>query len=81
MRRPVSKRPIQNRWWRRRQPKRYDAPPKGHIFASTDELLAERLRNVRLPEPPQALRDRNHRTYSDWLNSQQGGRNRWRDQA
>jgi hypothetical protein len=74
----VGKPVIDLDWWRRRRPRRLDAPAKGHIFASTDELLAERLRQVRLPEPPPALRERHLRTYGDWLNSR-GGRNRWRD--
>lgn len=63
---------------RRRKAKRYEAPPKDHVYASTDELLAARLRNIRLPEPPPAMRERNRRTYSEWLDSQRGGRNRWR---
>jgi hypothetical protein len=75
----MGKRVIDLDWWRRRRPQRLDAPGKGHIYASTDELLEARLRQLRLPEPPPALRERNRRSYSEWLNSQ-ANRNRWRDQ-
>jgi hypothetical protein len=74
----VGKRVIDMDRWRRRRLRRLDAPAKGHIYASTDELLAERLRQVRLPEPPPGLRQRSRRTYDDWLNAD-ANRNRWRD--
>lgn len=49
------------------------------MFASTDEVLADRLRNVRLPEPPAAMRERNRRGYDEWIGAQ-ASRNRWRKQ-
>jgi hypothetical protein len=55
---------------------RYDAPSKETLGAS-DELLAQRLRQLRLPEPPPAYRERNRRSYGAWL-EQDAGRNRWR---
>jgi hypothetical protein len=64
-------------WRQTRRFRRLDAPPKDHVFAATDEFLAERLRGLRLPEPPPALRERNKRSYSEWLDSNPG-RNRWR---
>ena len=67
-----------SRWRSRRAKQRYAAPPKdSHVYASTDELLAARLRRMRLPEPPPAVRERNRASYSEWLNSQPS-RNRWR---
>jgi hypothetical protein len=76
----MSKRVIDLGRWRGKRLRRVDAPAKSHIYASSDELLAQRLRDLRLPEPPPALRERNQRTYSDWLNAQTG-RRRWGDQA
>jgi hypothetical protein len=65
-------------WWRRRKAARLDAPAKDHVFAAVDEQLAQRLRQMRLPEPPPALRERDRKSYDDWLNSD-ASRNRWRD--
>jgi hypothetical protein len=73
----LTKRVTDMRWWRR-QRARVDAPPKDHVYAATDELLAERLRGLTTPEPPQALRERNERSYGEWLDSAPG-RNRWRE--
>ena len=74
----MSKRETDLGWWRRRRSRRVDAPPKDHIFAATDELLAARLRQLQTPEPPQALRERNERSYGEWLDSAPS-RNRWRE--
>jgi len=74
----MDKRPTNLSIWRRRKAQRYDAPPKDHLFASTDELLAERLRRLTLPEPPQAVRERSRASYQEWLDSKPS-RNRWRD--
>lgn len=55
-----------------------DAPSKDHVFAAVDDELVQRLRQLRLPEPPPALRERDRKSYDDWLNSD-ASRNRWRD--
>ena len=73
----MTKRVTEMSWWRRRR-SRIDAPPKNHVYSATDELLAARLRDLQTPEPPQALRERNKRTYGEWLDSAPG-RNRWRE--
>ena len=41
-------------------------------------MLAQRLRDLRLPEPPAAFRERTRQTYTDWLEGSNGGRNKWR---
>lgn len=61
-----------------RRNQRYEAPPKQQLHASLDELIAQRLRDLRLPEPPSAFRDRTRRAYSAWLDGSGGGRNNWR---
>lgn len=59
--------------------RRQDPPAKDrHIYASVDEFLATRLRDMRWPEPPSGSRERGLRKYRNWLNSQ-ANRNRWRD--
>jgi hypothetical protein len=68
---------IDMSWWRRRA-RRYDAPDKGRLYASDDELLAQRLRELRLPDPPPGLRERGRQTYGEWLQGR-GSRNPWRD--
>ncbi len=55
-----------------------DAPPKDHVFSAVDEQLAQRLRQLRLPEPPATLRERDRQSYDVWLKSE-AARNRWRD--
>lgn len=40
-------------------------------------MIAQRLRDLRLPEPPPGFRERTRRTYTDWLESN-SGRNNWR---
>ena len=45
---------------------------------STEEQLVDRLRRMKLPEPPAGVRERSLERYKEWLNSQQG-RNRYRD--
>jgi len=70
----MSRRVVDIRLWRRSR--RYDAPQKERL-AATEELLVERLRQLTLPEPPPTFRERNRKTYGEWL--QGGGRNRWRD--
>ena len=62
--------------WRLRRARRIDAPPKDHVFAAVDEQLAQRLRGLTLPEPPPDLRERDRKSYDDWLNA--SNRNRWR---
>ena len=75
----VSRRASTNSsWWRGRKSRRLDAPSKDHVYAAVDEQLTQRLRQLRLPEPPQALRERDRKSYDDWLNSD-AARNRWRD--
>lgn len=56
------------------------APPAKdeQIYRSTEEQLTDRLRRLRLPEPPPEVRERSLRRYEKWLNSQQSS-NRWRD--
>jgi hypothetical protein len=48
------------------------------VYAAVDEQLTQRLRQLRLPEPPPTLRERDRRSYDAWLRSD-AGRNRWRD--
>lgn len=62
----------------RQQPERIDAPEKDHVNMSTEDQLVDRLRRMRLPEPPPGVRERSLVRYKEWLNSQQG-RNRYRD--
>lgn len=62
---------------RRRRRERYEAPPKQQLHSSLDEALAQRLRDLRLPEPPPAFRERTRQTYSSWLDGS-AGRNKWR---
>lgn len=59
-----------------RRSQRYEAPPKQQLHSSLDEAIAQRLRELRLPEPPAAFRERTRRTYTAWLEG--GGRNTWR---
>ena len=73
----MGRRDVAGGWWRRRRARRVDAPAKDHVFAAVDEQLTERLRGLRLPKPPSALRERDRRSYGDWLGSA-SGRNRWR---
>ncbi len=47
------------------------------MHAAVEEQLIQRLRSMRLPEPPPALRERDRQSYQAWLNAQ-AGRNRWR---
>jgi hypothetical protein len=62
----------------RRRARRYDAPPKDNVLGATDALLAERLRDLRLPSPPSSFLERNRRSYGEWL-SDRTSRNSWRD--
>jgi hypothetical protein len=63
---------------RNRRKQRYEAPPKQQLHSSLDEMLAQRLRDLRLPEPPPAFRERTRQTYTDWLEGSGGGHNKWR---
>lgn len=65
------------RRWPRRAVGRYAAPPKDNVFAASDDMLAQRLRDMRLPEPSPAFRDRSRETYSRWAQAR-AGRQRWR---
>lgn len=60
-----------------RRKDRYEAAPKQQLHASLDEMIAQRLRDLRLPDPPPALRERTRRTYTDWL-ERGAGRQNWR---
>jgi hypothetical protein len=62
----------------RQQPERIEAPKKDHVNMSTEDQLVDRLRRMKLPEPPAGVRERSLERYKEWLNSQQG-RNRYRD--
>lgn len=70
----MSKRVVNIDEWRRRE--RQQQPPKQQLYSSIDDLIAKRLREMRLPEPPPAFRERNRHTYREWL--EQAGRNPWR---
>ena len=74
----VNRRTTDTAWWRRRKARRPVRQPKEPVYASGDELLAQRLRELRVPEPPPAVRERNRARYQEWLSSQ-ANRNRWRD--
>ena len=63
----------------RQQPERIEAPKKDHVNMSTEDQLVDRLRRMKLPEPPAGVRERSLERYKEWLNSQQG-RNRYRDE-
>jgi hypothetical protein len=58
---------------------RIDAPNKDHVHMSTEERLVNRLQRMELPKPPPGVRERSLERYKEWLDSQQGGRNRFRD--
>jgi hypothetical protein len=58
--------------------RRYPAPPKERLSATADDAIAERLRRLRLPDPPPALRERTRSSYGEWLQSR-ASHNRWRD--
>ena len=72
----MTRRVIDIQAWARRL-QRYDAPDKGRLYAGDDELLAQRLRELRLPEPPPGFRERNREVYGQWLQGR-GARNPWR---
>jgi hypothetical protein len=74
----MSNRVMDIGWWRRRRAARLDAPPKDHVHASSDELLAARLRGLRLPSPPSSIRERSKERYREQL-GERSARNRWRD--
>ena len=63
---------------RRRNTERFEAPQKQQLHSSLDEMIAQRLRDLRLPEPPSAFRERTRQTYTDWIDTNGGGRNKWR---
>jgi hypothetical protein len=62
-----------------RKTERIDAPQKDHVHMSTEERLVNRLQRMELPKPPPGVRERSLERYKEWLDAQQGGRNRFRD--
>jgi hypothetical protein len=71
----MSRRVVDIASWRRRKPRPVTAPGKGRLYASGDELLVARLRELALPPPPPKLRERSRER---WAGSY-GARNHWRD--
>jgi hypothetical protein len=57
--------------------RKYPAPPKNRLYATGDEQIAERLRQLRLPDPPPALRERTRSSYGQWVESR-SAKNPWR---
>jgi hypothetical protein len=73
---------MTRRWRKRRseiRPERIEQPPKERLHMSAEEQLIQRLRTMRLPEPPPGVKERSLQAYRDWLNSQKN-RNPWRDE-
>ena len=58
---------------------RMDPQTKDHNrYRSVEEQLIERLRRMKLPEPPPGAKERALERYNEWLREQQG-RQKYRD--